>query len=68
MFKSLLIKAYELLDKTMFSVSILWMNLKQQIALINISLDVAIDLKWLYPENALENKITNYYYNEDLIS
>lgn len=60
MFKSLLIKAYELLDKTVFSVSILWMNLKQQIALINISLDVAIDLKLLYPENALENKITNY--------
>lgn len=60
MFKSLLIKAYELLEKTIFSVSILWMNLKQQIALINISLDVAIDLKWLYPENALEKKITNY--------
>lgn len=41
------------------------MNLKQQIALIDMSLDVAIDLKWLYPESVLENKIINYKYNED---
>lgn len=61
-------KAFELLENKnnlRLSVSIRWMNLKQQIALIDMSLDVAIDLNWLYPERVLENKIINYKYNED---
>lgn len=66
--KRLLIRAFEFLENKnnlRLSVLIRWMNLKQQIALIDLSLDVAIDLNWLYPESVLENKIINYKYNED---